>query len=86
MKPTVRIINAARGGIVDEQALATALREGRVAGAGVDVYRLADDTAPQLLSFQRTRGWWGSNVSRQGDTMYLASGYWGVQSIDVAAH
>ena len=55
-------------------------------GAGVDVYRLADDTAPQLLSFQRTRGWWGSNVSRQGDTMYLASGYWGVQSIDVAAH
>ena len=53
-------------------------------GAGVDVYRLADDRAPELLSFQRTRGWWGSNVSRQGDTMYLASGYWGVQSINVA--
>jgi D-3-phosphoglycerate dehydrogenase / 2-oxoglutarate reductase len=38
VKPSVRIINAARGGIVDEAALASALREGRVAGAGLDVY------------------------------------------------
>jgi D-3-phosphoglycerate dehydrogenase / 2-oxoglutarate reductase len=38
VKPGVRIINAARGGIVDEAALAAALREGRVAGAGIDVY------------------------------------------------
>jgi len=38
VKPTVHIINAARGGIVDEQALFDALVEGRVAGAGVDVY------------------------------------------------
>ena len=34
VKPTVRIVNAARGGIVDEHALAAALKEGRVAGAG----------------------------------------------------
>jgi D-3-phosphoglycerate dehydrogenase len=38
VKPSVRIINAARGGIVDEQALFQALSEGRVAGAGIDVY------------------------------------------------
>jgi D-3-phosphoglycerate dehydrogenase / 2-oxoglutarate reductase len=38
VKPSVRIINAARGGIVDEAALASALAEGRVAGAGIDVY------------------------------------------------
>jgi D-3-phosphoglycerate dehydrogenase len=38
VKPTVHIINAARGGIVDEQALYDALVEGRVAGAGLDVY------------------------------------------------
>ena len=38
VKPSVHIINAARGGIVDEQALYDALAEGRVAGAGLDVY------------------------------------------------
>jgi D-3-phosphoglycerate dehydrogenase len=37
MKRGVRIINCARGGIVDEEALLTALREGRVAGAALDV-------------------------------------------------
>jgi D-3-phosphoglycerate dehydrogenase / 2-oxoglutarate reductase len=38
VKPGVRIINAARGGILDEAALARALADGRVAGAGIDVY------------------------------------------------
>ena len=38
VKPTVRIVNAARGGIVDEHALYVALKEGRVAGAGIDVF------------------------------------------------
>lgn len=37
MKPTAIIINTARGGMVDSQALATALDEGRIAAAGVDV-------------------------------------------------
>ncbi len=38
VKPSVRIVNAARGGIIDEAALFTALKEGRVAGAGLDVF------------------------------------------------
>jgi D-3-phosphoglycerate dehydrogenase / 2-oxoglutarate reductase len=51
VKPTVRIINAARGGIVDEAALATALREGRVAGAGIDVYAKEPCTDSPLFGF-----------------------------------
>ncbi|GII92629.1 phosphoglycerate dehydrogenase [Sinosporangium siamense] len=38
VKPSVRIVNVARGGIVDENALYSALKEGRVAGAGLDVF------------------------------------------------
>ena len=38
VKPQVRIVNASRGGIVDEEALANALTDGRVAGAALDVY------------------------------------------------
>lgn len=38
MKPEVRIVNAARGGIIDENALAEALKSGKVAAAAIDVY------------------------------------------------
>jgi D-3-phosphoglycerate dehydrogenase len=52
VKPTVRIINAARGGIVDEEALAGALREGRVAGAGIDVWSKEPCTQSPLFEFE----------------------------------
>ena len=38
VKPTVRIINCARGGLIDEKALAKAVKEKRVAGAAIDVF------------------------------------------------
>ena len=38
VKPTVRIINTARGGLINEQELVKALRENRVAGAAIDVF------------------------------------------------
>jgi D-3-phosphoglycerate dehydrogenase len=37
-KPTLRIVNTARGGIIDEAALADAVRDGRIAGAALDVF------------------------------------------------
>ena len=52
VKPTVRIINAARGGIVDEQALYDALVDGRVAGAGLDVYAKEPCTDSPLFGLE----------------------------------
>ena len=52
VKPTVHIINAARGGIIDEQALYTAMVEGRVAGAGLDVYAKEPCTDSPLFTLE----------------------------------
>ncbi len=50
---------------------------------GVDIYQLADGQAPQYRQFTRTLGWWPNGVSRQANSLYLASGYWGVQKVDL---
>ena len=48
-KPGIRIINTARGGIVDEEALADAIREGIVAGVGLDVFATEPATESPLF-------------------------------------
>ncbi|HZG95200.1 MAG TPA: phosphoglycerate dehydrogenase [Mycobacteriales bacterium] len=52
VKPGVRIVNAARGGLVDEHALALAIKEGRVGGAGVDVFSSEPCTDSPLFEFE----------------------------------
>lgn len=50
MKPTADLINIARGGIVDDAALAAALRERRIAAAGLDVFEGEPKVHPDLLT------------------------------------
>ena len=50
MKPTATLVNIARGGIVDDAALARALREGRIAAAGLDVFEGEPKVHPDLLT------------------------------------
>ncbi len=49
MKPTVRLINCARGGIIDEAALAEAAKAGQIAGAAVDVFTVEPAAADNPL-------------------------------------
>ena len=54
MKPTAVLVNTSRGPVVDEEALAEALHEGRIFAAGLDVYEREPVVHPRLLSAPRT--------------------------------
>ena len=49
MKNTARIINAARGGVIDEEALYNSLKEGNIAGAALDVFEVEPATGNKLV-------------------------------------
>jgi len=53
VKPTVRIINTARGGLINEEALAKAVKEGRVAGAAIDVFSNEPVTESVLFEYDK---------------------------------
>ena len=50
MKPTATLVNIARGGIVDDVALAAALAAGKIAAAGLDVFEGEPAVHPDLLA------------------------------------
>jgi hypothetical protein len=51
---------------------------------GIDVFKLAPGQAPVYDQFVRTRGWWTSSLAVDQEQAFLASGYWGTQTIDLA--
>ena len=50
---------------------------------GLDIYQLQDGQAPAFEQTVRTRGWWLNSATRQDQTLYLTSGYWGVQPVQL---
>ncbi|MBT8197567.1 MAG: phosphoglycerate dehydrogenase, partial [Acidimicrobiia bacterium] len=53
MKPTARVVNVARGGIVDEEAVARAVADGRLGGAAIDVFATEPTTSSPLFDLSQ---------------------------------
>jgi hypothetical protein len=82
--PVDRIANAQHGWgwLLDVQGDRALVQSGW-GSDGIDIYQLSATAPPKFSQFVRTRGWGAQSVSRQDDTIFLSSGYWGVQPISL---
>jgi len=73
MKPTARVINVARGGLIDEQALYEALKAGKIAGAALDVFETEPPGSSPLFELDNVV--FTPHLGASTDEAQLAAGY-----------
>lgn len=82
MRPGAFVINAARGGLIDEDALADALESGHLAGAAADVFQMEPDANPRLLALATFLG--TPHIGGSTDEAQLAMGRAAIEGLETA--
>jgi phosphoglycerate dehydrogenase-like enzyme len=82
MRPGAFLINAARGGLIDETALADALERGHLAGAACDVFQMEPDANPRLVALPTFLG--TPHIGGASQEAQLAMGRAAIDGLDTA--
>jgi D-3-phosphoglycerate dehydrogenase len=82
MRPGSVIINAARGGLVDEAALADALERGHLAGAACDVFQMEPEVNPRLAALPAFLG--TPHIGGSSEEAQLAMGRAAIDGLETA--